>query len=1500
MVNESGKRSSNSKSEGFKLKRPRPSDSSTTTSKPNTAPRPVPSFLSSLQNEETDFPRGGGTTLTALELKQTLQEGRREADAEVQAESSTAAVKRNGHQISERQIKRLKKNEVKVDHSERDKDIIRVEELSYKRLTEGMRILTRIHTVLPLHLIVSLPNNLLAHVPITEISTTLTRLLSAEEAMSVSEDGEEEESSSAPDLGSLFTPGQYFPAKVLTVFPTASQSFASQYPPSETTRLAARVEMTLVPEKVNSDVASVDLSPGYAVTGEVVSEEDKGWRVKFVAESSDKVVEGWLSKAEAEKNNSNIVVGQLLPCTISASSAGGRVVQLSLDHQTLVRSEQKAVSEVGSLLPGHLVIALITAVVPSGLNVKISGFYDGTIEVAHLPLDDSDIEDKYKVGKKVQARVIYEANSHDPRHFSLSALPHIITFSSPTTKAGIPLEQGVEIGRVFDSLKVVRIIPEWGVICRTDDGLDGFVHISHLSDERLPALNSGTAEFRAGTVHRGRVIGHSPLDGVLLFSFERKIINQVFMQVNELQVGQVLKGTIQRLTDQMLFVNINGSVDGIVRPLHYADIVLKHPEKRFRPGSTVRARVFSLDPARNRVVLTLKRTLIDSPLDIPTKFENVRKGQLIPAVISKILDKGCLVDLFGDMKAFLPQSEASEAVVANIAEIFYIGKPVNVRVIDITPESQRIFVSVRQAKFDPVSEVPVKVGEIVNGIVTEIHPAQILVTLTPSRHPALLSLRSLAIQRKMTDDELRSNLKVGEKVDGLRVVSKNPTTGLLIVAYTTRGGGVVSVSNTTAALEESDIQPGQIISGRVASYTPVGTIIQLGHSVRGVVHPCDASDDFAEIAEGDGPLRVGEEIKAYVLAINPISKAVQLSTRVSRVQPDQATESIDPEVERVGELQSGQSIRGLVKHVAAHGLFVALGRTVTARVMIRELFDDFVKEWEPHFHVNQLVSGKILSVDEQRNQVEMTLRQDSTVRHKREAQFGLSDFKEGQKVIAVVKRVERYGMFLRIEGSGVSGLCHKSELSDDPTQDVSEALLGFRPGDKVKAMIVSVDRESGKIDFGIKASYFNDDDFIGPSGTGSMSAPAMTHGGDAESESEEDGLMDEDGDGDDEDLDVLEAEDSEEHINVDESVEEDESDDEIVVEISAPPTRTNSPKPSPTKANVAPTALRVSAGFDWSGRAPSPAPSSSSSSASDEDLPTSKSKLKKAVADDLTSTSADNQPSSSAEFERALFASPNSSFLWIQYMSFQLQLHEVDKARRIGREALEKITYREEGEKLNVWMALINLELGFGTEESTEKVFKEAVQYNDARTVYIRYAEALTAAGKDQMTEEIHKKTIKKFGAFPESWTKFASYYLAKGDTTSARALLPRAMKSLDPSKHLEMIERMAVLEFKHGDAERGKTLFEGLLERYPKKLDLWSVYIDQLAKVNDVQAVRTAFDRALDRKLNSTKAKFLFKKWLNIEMRIGDVKGQEKAKERAREWVANNVKVESEEEGDV
>ena len=137
---------------------------------------------------------------------------------------------------------------------------------------------------------------------------------------------EEEDKSSAPELQQIFTAGQYDTAKVLNLYPTASQSFISQYPITETTRLAARLEATLIPEKVNSEVAKADLSKSYVLTGEVKEEEDKGWRVGLGLGEEAKGVEGWLSRDDALKH----APGEYLRATVQlgqgwkAASCGQR------------------------------------------------------------------------------------------------------------------------------------------------------------------------------------------------------------------------------------------------------------------------------------------------------------------------------------------------------------------------------------------------------------------------------------------------------------------------------------------------------------------------------------------------------------------------------------------------------------------------------------------------------------------------------------------------------------------------------------------------------------------------------------------------------------------------------------------------------------------------------------------------------------------------------------------------------------------------------------------------------------------------------------------------------------------------------------------------------------------------------------------------------------------------------------------------------------------------
>lgn len=105
-------------------------------------------------------------------------------------------------------------------------------------------------------------------------------------------------------------------------------------------------------------------------------------------------------------------------------------------------------------------------------------------------------------------------------------------------------------------------------------------------------------------------------------------------------------------------------------------------------------------------------------------------------------------------------------------------------------------------------------------------------------------------------------------------------------------------------------------------------------------------------------------------------------------------------------------------------------------------------------------------------------------------------------------------------------------------------------------------------------------------------------------------------------------------------------------------------------------------------------------------------------------------PESTSDFERLLLGSPNSSYIWIRYISYLLQLSDLDAARDIARKALQTIHFREDKEKFNIWIAMLNMESSFGTKDSLEAVFKEAVKANEPKTIYLKLASILDQARK--------------------------------------------------------------------------------------------------------------------------------------------------------------------------
>lgn len=262
-------------------------------------------------------------------------------------------------------------------------------------------------------------------------------------------------------------------------------------------------------------------------------------------------------------------------------------------------------------------------------------------------------------------------------------------------------------------------------------------------------------------------------------------------------------------------------------------------------------------------------------------------------------------------------------------------------------------------------------------------------------------------------------------------------------------------------------------------------------------------------------------------------------------------------------------------------------------------------------------------------------------------------------------------------------------------------------------------------------------------------------------------------------------------------------------------------------------------------------------------------------------------PTTAAEFEQLAMSSPNSSFVWIKYMAFLIALGEVDRARGVADRAIKTIHYREEGERFNVWVAWLNAENAYGTEEGTLQLLNRAITHTDARRMYLAAVDVFERTQKAALAEQCLKAMCRKFSGSKEVWLRTVRYRLGAGDADGAKRALDRALQALPPSDHVPMAAQTATLEFKIGDAERGRSVYEGVLANYPRRLDLWAQYLDQeIARGGDAGRVRSLFERATHLALPPKKMKFLFKRYLEYERQYGDEEGVERVKKAAMEFV--------------
>jgi rRNA biogenesis protein RRP5 len=354
-----------------------------------------------------------------------------------------------------------------------------------------------------LDLVVALPNHMTGKVPITEISDAITRRVEAaaldeeseqdEPMPDVDEEVDDEDLVAAatrlerglPDLRQLFSVGQWVRCAVVGL-PDNDESTTGDA--KAKSRRKRHIELSLKVEHVNAGLATLDLIAGLTLTAAVESVEDHGYLLSFgIRDKTAFLLRKDAQEYEKMMNRGQpLQSGQLIDVMLleAAGSDRNRVRQVRLTEP---------LSNINSLLPGELVTARITRILPNGLACRILEFFDAVVHVAHLSdmlvASEQRLRDAFKVGDKITGRVLYVSLSVVHKAIGLSMLPHVVGYKTPQVE-GLPpavndMELGPRYGAFIERVTVRQVDNGMSLLCEIDQlpGVFGRVHVSRRDEQ---------------------------------------------------------------------------------------------------------------------------------------------------------------------------------------------------------------------------------------------------------------------------------------------------------------------------------------------------------------------------------------------------------------------------------------------------------------------------------------------------------------------------------------------------------------------------------------------------------------------------------------------------------------------------------------------------------------------------------------------------------------------------------------------------------------------------------------------------------------------------------------------------------------------------------------------------------------------------------------------------------------------------------------------------------
>lgn len=430
-------------------------------------------------------------------------------------------------------------------------------------------------------------------------------------------------------------------------------------------------------------------------------------------------------------------------------------------------------------------------------------------------------------------------------------------------------------------------------------------------------------------------------EGMVVLSRRRAEQQRSWLRVVEsCGEGSVIEGTVKSRVKGGFIVDIG--VDAFL-PTSQADAVpLKVPEELV--GKKLEFKILKINKERRNVVLSRRELLEERRREQKKKLlSEIQVGQVRKGIVKNITEFGAFIDLNG-MDGLLHITDMSWTRLNHPSEMLSVGQEVEVVVLDVNLEKERISLGLKQRMRNPWDDVEVKypVGSRVRGKVVKVLPFGAFVQLEEGVE-GLVHVSEISWTKRVV--KASDVLSVGDTVEAV-VLNVNKEQQKIAL-------GIRQAEVNPWELVQQRYPIGSRVKGKVRNFTNYGAFVELEEGVDGMIHISDMSWT-KKVTHPSEILKKGEEVEAVVLEVDPVQQRISLGLK-------QAQE--DPWTGITSRYKIGQKVKGKVTKLTSFGAFVELEPNIEGLVHISQVSEQRVTRIRDVLQPGQEVEARVIKID---------------------------------------------------------------------------------------------------------------------------------------------------------------------------------------------------------------------------------------------------------------------------------------------------------------------------------------------------------------------------------------------------------------------------------------------------------------------------------------------------------------------------------------------------------